>query len=116
MTVIGTLAAPDYAMFVSHQHPDGQVRSSTVHGLYERQLIALLSQAHFNVFSPAKTGQEWGMFTTDTDVPIAVGGPSYHEELLENTRICANKVSTVGNGWDTVLLARLRFKPEPTSL
>ena len=79
--------------------------------------IPSTTQVHFNVFANAKTGHEWGMFTTDTD--LAVVGPSYHEDLLENTRICANKVSTVGNSWDTVLVARLRFKPdspEPTSL
>ena len=29
MTVIGTLSAPDYALFLSHQHPDGQVRKNT---------------------------------------------------------------------------------------
>lgn len=26
VTVIGTLSAPDYALFVSHNHPDGKVR------------------------------------------------------------------------------------------
>jgi len=26
--VIGTLSAPDYALFVSHKHPDGQVRKN----------------------------------------------------------------------------------------
>jgi hypothetical protein len=114
MVVIGTLYGPDYAMFVSHQHPDGQVRSSAIHGLHERQLIALSSQAHFNVFSPAKTGQEWGMFTTDTDVPIAVAFP-----ITRNFWRIPGFMRTTSRLWDTVLLARLRFKPdssEPTSL
>ncbi|KAJ7088050.1 hypothetical protein B0H15DRAFT_780981, partial [Mycena belliarum] len=78
--VIGTLDAPDYALFVSHNHPDGQ--------------------AHFNVFSAPKTGQPWGTFTTDAEVS-------------------ASQVSATGGPWDTVLVARLRFKPdvaEPTSL
>ena len=28
LIVIGTLSAPDYALFVSHKHPDGQVREN----------------------------------------------------------------------------------------
>ncbi|KIM89615.1 hypothetical protein PILCRDRAFT_812439 [Piloderma croceum F 1598] len=102
--VIGTLDAPDHALFVSHKHPDGQV--------------------HFNVFGSPKPGQFWGTFTTDTEFPPELGGPSYHEEIPGNRMAncqSANKVSMVGgsNTWDTVLLARLRFKPdvsEPTSL
>jgi abelson tyrosine-protein kinase 1 len=80
--------------------------------------IHTMLQVHFNVFSPSKTGNEWGMFTTDTDIPVQIGGPSYHE-MLSDTRVCASKVSVVGRSWDTVLLSRLRFKPdvlEPTSL
>ncbi|KAJ6587171.1 hypothetical protein DFH09DRAFT_1308232 [Mycena vulgaris] len=96
--VIGTLSAPDYALFVSHKHPDGQ--------------------AHFNVFSSTKSGQPWGTFTTDTGSELA--GPYYHEPAVSNP-LSASKVSSnsTGNVWDTVLIARLRFKPdvlEPTSL
>ncbi|KAJ7163568.1 hypothetical protein C8R43DRAFT_285859 [Mycena crocata] len=96
--VIGTLSAPDYALFVSHKHPDGQ--------------------AHFNVFSSTKSGQPWGTFTTDTGSELA--GPCYHEPVISNP-LSASKVSSnsTGNTWDTVLIARLRFKPdvlEPTSL
>jgi len=96
--VIGTLSAPDYALFVSHKHPDGQ--------------------AHFNVFSSTKSGQPWGTFTTDTGSELA--GPYYHEPFVSNP-LSASKVSTnsTSNVWDTVLVARLRFKPdvlEPTSL
>ncbi|KAJ7496034.1 hypothetical protein B0H11DRAFT_2001603 [Mycena galericulata] len=96
--VIGTLSAPDYALFVSHKHPDGQ--------------------AHFNVFSSTKSGQPWGTFTTDTGSELA--GPYYHEPLVSNP-LSASKVSSnsTSNVWDTVLIARLRFKPdvlEPTSL
>jgi hypothetical protein len=79
-----------------------------------------LLQAHFNVFSSPKAGQAWGTFTTDTEFPEDFRGPSYHEEVPGNP-LSASKVSTVGGSskWDTVLLARLRFKPdvlEPTSL
>ncbi|KAJ7268729.1 hypothetical protein B0H12DRAFT_64026 [Mycena haematopus] len=96
--VIGTLSAPDYALFVSHKHPDGQ--------------------AHFNVFSSTRSGQPWGTFTTDTGSELA--GPYYHEPSVSNP-LSASKVSSnsTSNMWDTVLIARLRFKPdvlEPTSL
>jgi abelson tyrosine-protein kinase 1 len=97
-TVIGTLSAPDYALFVSHSHPDGQ--------------------AHFNVFSSPKGGRPWGTFTTDTNLPEG-SGPNYDEDVPGNP-VSASKVSLVGRSrWDTVLMARLRFKPdvaEPTSL
>ncbi|EDR11626.1 uncharacterized protein LACBIDRAFT_324322 [Laccaria bicolor S238N-H82] len=41
--VIGTLCAPNHALFVSHSHPDGQ--------------------AYFSVYSSPKIGQPWGIFT-----------------------------------------------------
>ncbi|KAI0049057.1 hypothetical protein FA95DRAFT_1538888 [Auriscalpium vulgare] len=101
--VIGTLDAPDYATFVSHSHPDGQV--------------------NFNIYNATKVGQTWGQFSfTAAAQPSAsvLGGPIYHEEMVGNT-VSADKVSRVkaSGPWDTVLLARLRFKPdatEPTSL
>ncbi|PCH42817.1 hypothetical protein WOLCODRAFT_25573 [Wolfiporia cocos MD-104 SS10] len=99
--VIGTLEAQDYALHVSHTHPDGQL--------------------NFNVSSAPKAGQKWGHFTTTNDVSSSlVGGPVYLDEPI-GSRICAERVSTVGRGgkWDAVLLARLRFKTdsaEPTSL
>jgi abelson tyrosine-protein kinase 1 len=61
------------------------------------------------------------MFTTDK-VPASPqrGGPSYHEVAPgSDDRLSASKVSVVGQGWDTVLMAKLRFRPdgsEPTSL
>ncbi|KAJ7617179.1 hypothetical protein FB45DRAFT_756602 [Roridomyces roridus] len=96
--VIGTLDAPDYALFVSHNHPDGHL--------------------HFNVYSAPKSGQPWGTFTTDTLPEGSTGGPSYHEPIHGNP-LSASRVSHAGGQWDTVLVARLRFKPdvlEPTSL
>ncbi|CAK5265672.1 unnamed protein product [Mycena citricolor] len=97
--VIGTLGSPEYGLFVSHKHPDGQ--------------------AHFNIFSSLKCGHAWGTFTTDNGLEIA--GPSYHEPVVGHP-LSASKVSfhdTSNSTWDTLLVARLRFKPdvaEPTSL
>ncbi|CAL1697553.1 unnamed protein product [Somion occarium] len=98
--VIGTLDAADYALFVSHNHPDGEV--------------------NFNVYSSPKAGKPWGQFSTSTDLsPSVLGGPVYTEEAPGYQS--ANKVSIVRSSgkWDTVLLAKLRFPPdksEPTSL
>ncbi|THH14319.1 hypothetical protein EW146_g5999 [Bondarzewia mesenterica] len=102
--VIGTLDAPDYALFVSHSHPDGQV--------------------NFNVYTGARPGEKWGAFSTTTaDLSSSIiGGPMYREEMIGDS-LSASKVSQVkvssSSAWDTVLLARLRFKTdaaEPTSL
>ncbi|KAI8992697.1 hypothetical protein BD414DRAFT_481927 [Trametes punicea] len=98
--VIGTLEAQDYALFVSHEHPNGQVA--------------------FNVFSNTRVGQPWGEFTFSFDLSSSfLGGPSYDEPI--GSPQYAQKVSSYGNNgrWESVLLARLRFKPdqtEPTSL
>ncbi|CAA7263929.1 unnamed protein product [Cyclocybe aegerita] len=98
MLVIGTLRAPNHALFVSHSHPEGH--------------------AHFNVYSNPHPRQPWGLFTTDTDISRELG-PSYEsEDSSEPARRSASKVSNYGGQWDAVLLARLRFKPdslEPTS-
>ncbi|KDQ49984.1 hypothetical protein JAAARDRAFT_186654 [Jaapia argillacea MUCL 33604] len=93
--IIGTLDASDYALFVSHHHPDGQF--------------------HFNVFASPKPGQHWGRFSmNDPSGAFATSGPSYHTHL-PNGEVpdWASKVSTVkSTEWDTVLLARLRFRPD----
>ncbi|KII83772.1 hypothetical protein PLICRDRAFT_95753 [Plicaturopsis crispa FD-325 SS-3] len=101
--IIGTLNAPEYGLFVSHKHPDGQ--------------------CHFDVFSSPRTGNPWGRFSVDGELSPEVGGPSYREELPGVTDpVFEQRVSNVGESkgkWDSVLLARLRFKPdasEPTSL
>jgi len=94
--VIGTLSAPNHALFVSHCHPEGH--------------------AHFSVYATPKNGKPWGAFTTDTEVPEELG-PSY-DESTDIVPVQSIKVSNHGEPWDTVLLARLRFKPdvlEPTS-
>ncbi|TFK36539.1 hypothetical protein BDQ12DRAFT_755204 [Crucibulum laeve] len=96
--VIGALQTPNYGLFVSHNHPD--------------------SQAHFNVYSSTKKGEPWGTFTTDSKVSLDLGGPFY-DEPMNGWPKSSNKVSSVGGDTCTVLIARLRFKPdalEPTSL
>ena len=99
--VIGTLEAQDYALFVSHEHPDTQVE--------------------FNVFSAVRSGQPWGEFTFASDLTASFQGigPKYDEEVV-GTPQYAKKISSYGNNgrWESVLIARLRFKPgqpEPTS-
>jgi abelson tyrosine-protein kinase 1 len=78
-------------------------------------------QVDFNVFGGPRTGQPWGEFSLDTDMSASVvGGPNYHEEPVDKS-LSVKKVSLVSTSskWDTVLLSRLRFKPdvrEPTSL
>ncbi|KAH9915441.1 uncharacterized protein BXZ73DRAFT_106170 [Epithele typhae] len=60
--VIGTLEAQDYALFVSHDHPDSQVE--------------------FNVFSAMRTGQPWGEFRSSSDLTASFlgGDPHYDDE------------------------------------
>ena len=99
--VIGTLDTPDYAMFVSHTHPDGQV--------------------NFNVFTGSRVGQKWGEFSTSTDLGMAApGGPAYTEEVpLADFYSHVSIVKKPSDPWDTVLIARLRFptdKDEATIL
>ncbi|OSC98340.1 hypothetical protein PYCCODRAFT_1397242 [Trametes coccinea BRFM310] len=93
--VIGTLEAEQYALLVSHEHRNGR--------------------ASFNVFRSPQAGQPWGEFTFEVDEPStsADDGRSPHQY--------AEKVSKYNRGgrWDSVLLARLRFKSdqsEPTVL
>ncbi|KAF8805001.1 hypothetical protein BYT27DRAFT_7193708 [Phlegmacium glaucopus] len=93
--VIGTLSAPNHALFVSHSHPEGH--------------------AHFSVYAAPVNGKPWGTFTTDKQV-LPELGPSYDERDIISVQEI--KVSPHGGLWNTVLLARLRFKPdvlEPTS-
>lgn len=92
--VIGTLDAPEYAMFVSHTHPDGQV--------------------NFNVFTGSRVGQKWGEFSTSTDLGMAApGGPAYKEEVpLTDFYAHVSSVKKPSEAWDTVLIARLRFPPD----
>lgn len=105
MIVIGTLETPDYALHVSHNHPDGQL--------------------DFNVFTSPQTGRPWGQFSTSNTTDAAswlgsgMNGPVYVEDPPGS--VSASKVSKVEKtrGWNSVLMARLRFpidKADPTSL
>jgi len=87
-TVFGTLDTPDYALLVSHHHPDGQ--------------------AHFNVHSSPRNGRPWG---TWTDGEPEQEGPSY-DEPISGRPLLSRKVSITGGGpWGIVLVACLRLKP-----
>jgi abelson tyrosine-protein kinase 1 len=90
---------------VSHDHPDGQV--------------------HFNVFVDRRVGQDWGSFSTDSDVLPTMPGPEFNldPDVPNVATVHATKISQVRASSDSdvhaVLLARLRFKPdedEPTLL
>jgi abelson tyrosine-protein kinase 1 len=101
--VVGTLETRDYGLFVSHEHPDGQV--------------------HFNIFNDRRVGQDWGTFSTDSDVSPTMPGPEFNlaGDAPSVAPVHATKISRVHAGaeGDAVLLARLRFKPdedEPTRL
>lgn len=104
--VVGALETRDYGLFVSHEHPDGEV--------------------HFNVFTDRRVGQDWGSFSTDSDVLSTMPGPEFHLERDASyvASVHATKISRVHagsdpGGLDAVLLAKLRFKPdedEPTRL
>ena len=80
-----------------------------------------LFQTHFNVYATPKDGQPWGTFVNVTKVLASEHGPSDDEPSdIIPSRVEAKKVSChdPGGPWHTVLLARLRFKPdvlEPTS-
>jgi hypothetical protein len=113
--VIGALQVQNYALFVSHKHPDGHV---SLLMMSNSILTLFFRQAHFNVFSAQKKGHPWGTFTTDTNIPTGCGGPCYDEPIREESD-SDSRVSVVGEPQKAILLARLRFKPdvmEPTSL
>jgi abelson tyrosine-protein kinase 1 len=113
--VIGTLSATNYALFVSHSHPEGHVSTISA-SKHESSLLMNLFQVHFSVYTTPKIGKPWGAFTTDTQVSRE-HGPSY-DESGDTNPVQESKVSSHGGPWDTVLVGRLRFKPdilEPTS-
>ncbi|KAJ3574855.1 hypothetical protein NP233_g1485 [Leucocoprinus birnbaumii] len=95
--MLGVLQAPNYALFVSHNHPDGNVQ--------------------FHTYS-SRQGKPWGTFSTDTNALSEHGGPSYRE-ASPTPHQCACKVSINGHPPKALILARLRFPTdatEPTSL
>ncbi|SRR6266540_978702 len=107
--VISVLQSRDYALLVSHRHPNGNV-SRTAFLL--SSLDVLPGQAHFNVANGARKGQPWGMFTCDRSAHNGRNGPLYDEELEDIEHEFATKVSLVNDPVKAVLLGRLRFKPD----
>lgn len=90
---------------MSHEHPDGQV--------------------HFDAYADRKEDQDWGAFSTDSALTSIVPGPAYDGDGLTTLHsVHASKISKVRGGgegekMDSVLLARLRFRPDeedPTRL
>ena len=74
------------------------------------------------MFSPARVGRAWGQFTlTSAEQGLQPSSETEQQDLMVGA-VTANNVSLVKGSsepWDSVLLARLRFKPdlpEPTSL
>jgi abelson tyrosine-protein kinase 1 len=82
---------------------------------------AAFAQVNFNVFAPARVGRPWGQFTlTCAEESMEPSSVAVQQEMMG--AVTASNVSLVKGAsepWDSVLLARLRFKPdiaEPTSL
>lgn len=91
--VVGTLDAPDWAVFVSDNHSDGR--------------------AQFNVFAGRERGEPWGMYTMEGVVKSGNAGPGRLVDVGQGT--FASKVSCTTLGGhdvvgDTVMLAGLRFE------
>lgn len=92
--MVGTLDAPDWAVFVSDNHADGR--------------------AQFNVFSGREKGEPWGMFTVERAVKSGNAGSARWVDAGQGT--FESKVSRIAIGGndevvgDTVMLAGLRFE------
>lgn len=74
------------------------------------------------MFSPARVGRTWGQFTlTSAEQGLEPSGETVQQDLMVGAVTASNVSRVKGSSelWDSVLLARLRFKPdlaEPTSL
>ena len=73
------------------------------------------------MFAPARVGDAWGQFTltsAEQAVPPS-SGMGTQDMVGADTAQNVSVVKSSSEPWDSVLLARLRFKPdtpEPTSL
>lgn len=90
---MGTLDAPDWAVFASDDHSDGR--------------------AQFNVFCGRERGEPWGVYIVERAVKSGNAGPARWVDVGQGT--FASKVSGVTLGGhdvvgDTVMLAGLRFE------
>ena len=116
-SVISLLQAPNYALFISHRHPDSHVSEKKKKKKMFILDIKPHGQAHFNVFTSPRKGQPWGAFSTETVVPAGHTGPFYEESNTEE-HDHATKISNTSEPHKAILLGRLRFKPdslEPTT-
>jgi abelson tyrosine-protein kinase 1/abelson tyrosine-protein kinase 2 len=74
------------------------------------------------VLSPARVGRAWGQFTlTSAEQGLQPSSETEQHDLMVGAVTASNVSFVKGSSepWDSVLLARLRFKPdlpEPTSL
>lgn len=74
------------------------------------------------MFSPARVGRTWGEFTlTSAEQGLEPSNETEQPNLMVGAVTASNvsRVKVSSEPWDSVLLARLRFKPdlpEPTSL
>ncbi len=74
------------------------------------------------MFSPARVGRTWGEFTlTSAEQGLKPLSETELQDLMVGAETASNvsRVKGSSESWDSVLLARLRFKPdlpEPTSL
>ena len=91
--VVGVLDAPDWAVFVSDDHFDGQ--------------------AQFNVFAGREKGEPWGMYTVEQAVKNGTAGLVRWVDVGRGTFATKQSCVTVG-GHDvtgnTIMLAGLRFE------
>ena len=91
--VVGTLDAPDWAVFVSDDHFDGR--------------------AQFNVFAGREKGEPWGMYTVERAVKSGSAGPGRWVDDGQGTFASKVSCATVGAHdamSDTVMLAGLHFE------
>lgn len=100
--VVGTLDAPDWAVFVSENNSDGR--------------------GQFNVFAGREKGEPWGMYTMERAVKSENAGPVRWVDVGQGT--FASKVSCITLSGhdvvgDTVMLAGLQFErgaQKPTAM
>ena len=65
------------------------------------------------MFASPRNGQPWGKFSVSKEtIPSAVGGPDYGEESTIEFTFKEKVSETSGGPWPSLLLARLRFKPD----
>ena len=96
LAVIGTLSAPNHALFVSHRHPEGHVSNA-----FQSQNVRISKmgnlQAHFSVYAIFGTGMGRATFvnhvtptqtnTSSVDVMPVLAYPQHFSSPLEQREI-----------------------------